>query len=501
MNLEKNKKQGLLQNWISVIGGIFSAICFSAIVVLLILDFRHEGGNPYLGVFTYMIAPMLLTVSLLLIPLGAWIERKRRQKRDYIRRFPIIDFNNPVHQRWAYIIWGMVTVFLLLTAVGSYRTYQFTESVTFCGLTCHVPMHPEYTAYQQSPHARVSCVQCHIGPGASYFVKSKLSGAYQVYSNAFNKSSRPIETPVKNLRPAQQICEQCHWPAKFFGAQQKVYTHYLSDEKNSPWQIQMLIKVGGGDPTLDATMGIHWHMNIKNSIDYIATDKQRQVIPWVRSTNPDGKVVEYMSTESPLTPEQVSKSEIRRMDCMDCHNRPSHIFHAPERSLDEGFVVGHFDPALPNLKQQAVSLLVKDYKTTEEAKKNILTGLSKYYQENYPQAFQQKSVSIRQATEELLKIYETNFFPEMKTDWRTHPDNIGHLNSDGCFRCHDGLHKSREGKVLSNDCNICHTFLGQGSPEEIRNTPATTQPFRHPVDVGADVTEGKCTICHTGGGQ
>jgi hypothetical protein len=501
MNFDKNKKPGLLQNWMSVFGGIFSAIWFSAVVVLLILDLRAKGGNPYLGVFTYMIAPVFLVGSLLMIPLGAWLERKKRQKHDYIRRFPIIDFNNPRHQKWAYIIWGVSTAFLLLTAVGSYRAYEFTESVTFCGLACHEPMHPEYTAYQQSPHARVACVNCHIGPGVDWFVRSKLSGSYQVYSATFNKYPRPIETPIKNLRPAQEICEQCHWPAKFFGAQQKVFTHYLSDEKNSPWQTQMLIKVGGGDPSLGSTMGIHWHMNIKNKIDYIATDKQRQSIPWVRSTDPDGKVVEYMSTEEPLTPAQVNKSEVRRMDCMDCHNRPSHVFHAPEKSVDEGFMTGHLDTSLPNLKQQAVALLVKSYKTTDEAKNSILAGLSKYYQDNYPEVFQQKSVSIRQATEELIKIYQTNFFPEMKTDWRTHPDNIGHLNSDGCFRCHDGLHKSREGKVLSNDCTICHTFLGQGPPEEINKIPAAAQPFKHPVDVGADVTEGKCTICHTGGGQ
>ena len=501
MNLDKNKKQGLLQNWLSILGGISSVIWFSAIIILFLLDFlRGHGDNPYLGIITYMILPVFLILSLLLIPLGAWWERKKRFKKEYIRRFPVIDFNNPVHQRWAYIIWGVLTMFLILTAIGSYKAYEFTESVTFCGVACHEPMRPEHVAYQQSQHARVACVHCHIGPGVDWFVRSKLSGSYQLYSVAFNKFSRPIETPVKNLRPAQETCEQCHWPAKFFGAQQKVYTHYLTDEKNSPWQIQMLIKVGGGNPALGATMGIHWHMNIKNAIEYIASDEKREKIPWFRSTDPSGKVTEYMSMENPLTPEQVAKGEIRKMDCVDCHNRPSHIFHPPDRSLDEAFITGRLDSSLPYLKKQAIDLLIKDYKTEQEAEQSIRSGLLQYYKENYLEVFEEKSVSIRQATEEILKIYKTNFFPDMKTDWRTHPDHVGHIVSDGCFRCHDGQHKSGEGKVLTRDCNICHTFLGQGPPEAVSKTPAMAQPFQHPVDVGVDVTEDKCTICHTGAG-
>ena len=493
-----NKKLSLLQNWISVIGGILSVFWFSIAVVLLILDIKAKEVNPYLGVVTYLIIPILLFSSLLLIPLGAWLERKKRRESDYVQRFPTIDFNNPVHQQRAYAIIGVVTALLLFSVIGGYRAYEFTESVRFCGMTCHSVMKPEYITYQHSPHARVACVHCHIGPGVGWFVRSKLSGSYQVYSVLFKKYHRPIETPVKNLRPAQETCEQCHWPAKFFGAKQKVYMHYLSDEKNSPWQIQMLIKVGGGDTNVGSTMGIHWHMDIKNSIEYIASDEKREVIPWVRSTDPQGHVTEYMTTDKPLTPEELVKAQIRRLDCIDCHNRPSHIFHDPNNSVDQAFAVGRLDLSLPYLKQKAVELLTGKYPNEGEAEKVIGKGLIAYYRDKYPDVFEQKSVAIREATEEISRIYKTNFFPEMKTDWLTHPDHLGHMTSDGCFRCHDGMHKSRDGKVITNDCNTCHTFLAQGSPDEVAKMPLSAQPFRHPVDVGMDVTEEKCTVCHTG---
>jgi nitrate/TMAO reductase-like tetraheme cytochrome c subunit len=397
-------------------------------------------------------------------------------------------------------VFTLIMTIVVLLSITGYRTYHFTDSKEFCGVVCHQVMKPEFTAYQHSPHARVSCTQCHIGPGAKWFVRSKLSGAYQVYATMAKKYPSPIPTPVKNLRPAQETCEQCHWPQKFFGAKQKTFNHYLADEQNSPWQIQMLTKIGGGDPYTGSPTGIHWHMNIKNDIEYIATDEQRQIIPWVRATDPGGNITEYLSAETPLTPEQMSKSEIRRMDCMDCHNRPSHIFHPPDRAVEEAFFTGRLDSALPYLKREAIRLLVAEYTSERDALDVILRGLDEFYKKEYPQIHQEKALSIQQATTELQEIYKRNFFPEMKADWRAYPNHVGHLNSQGCFRCHDGLHQSREGKTIPKDCNACHTILAQGPPEEIAGAKLESQSFRHPVDVGADVTEYKCSDCHTGTG-
>jgi len=490
----------LIHNFISFIGVFLAVSGFAVTATLITVDVFSRTTNPYLGIVIYFISPSILVTGLLLIPFGMWRERRRRRKDPAFRipRFPHLDLNLRTHQiGFLIFVFGTVAILILLSMV-SYRGYQFTDSVTFCGKTCHTVMKPEYTAYLHSPHARVACASCHVGPGASWFVRSKLSGTYQIYSVAFKKYSRPIQSPVKDLRPAQETCEQCHWPAKFFGAQQKNFAHTLTDEQNSPWQIQMLIKVGGGDPSVGSAMGIHWHMNIKNEIEYVATDEKRQVIPWVRATDPEGHVTEYMSTENPLTPEQMAKTQTRRMDCVDCHNRPSHIFNAPNHALDQAFFTGRLDRSLPYLKREAILLLTRPYATEEEAEKAILSGLSQFYQKNYPELSRQKGVSIQQVTHELLQIYKANFFPYMRVDWRTHPTHLGHLNSDGCFRCHDGLHKSRDGKAITKDCNACHTILGQGTPQDVAQTPPSAQPFRHPVDLGMDVTQEKCSLCHTG---
>src|SRR5262249_20574069 len=260
---------------------------------------------------------------------------------------------------------------------------EYTESVEFCGRLCHTVMNPEYTAYQQSPHARVACVDCHVGAGAGWYVRSKLSGAYQLYSVTFHKYPKPIPTPVENLRPAQETCETCHWPKKFWGAQLKVFTHYGSDEKNTPRQIRMLIKTGGGDPANGQPSGIHWHMNIGNEITYVSTDRQRQVIPWVQAKDKNtGRVTVYSVKDANQS--EIAKGIKRRMDCVDCHNRPTHIYVPPDRSVDNSLSSGRIDSSLPSIKQQAVAVLTTTYDSTEQAKKSIGAELQKFYQEKFP---------------------------------------------------------------------------------------------------------------------
>jgi hypothetical protein len=331
-----------------------------------------------------------------------------------------------------------------------------------------------------------------------WFVRSKITGSYQVYSVTFKKYHRPIETPIHNLRPAQDTCEQCHWPAKFFGAQQKTFKHYMADENNPAWNIQMLIKIGGGNPELGEASGIHWHMNIKNKVEYIATDEKRDVIPWIRSTDPNGHVTEFVSTENPLAPEEMSKYPMRRMDCVDCHNRPTHIFLPPTQAVDKAINSGMLDPTLPNLKKESMQLLSNSYQTEKEALEAIEKEFPNYYKKEYPKMYNEKSAAVLQATKALQIIFSRTVFPEMKTDWSAHPNNIGHLMSDGCFRCHDGLHKSQSGKIITNDCNTCHTILAQGPPEQVAKAPLHAQSFIHPKDVGVDVTTMKCSTCHTG---
>ncbi|MBI2175030.1 MAG: NapC/NirT family cytochrome c [Candidatus Omnitrophica bacterium] len=288
------KPPSLLRNPISLLGIVVASTSTAFGLPMMFIDMFSRRTHPYLGVLVYLVLPFVATGGVALVALGAFWERRRRKRRPglAIPPLPRIDLNQPAHQIVIVTVLTVVMTIVVLLSITGYRAYHFTESVQFCGIVCHQVMKPEHTAYQHSPHARVACVQCHVGPGADWFVRSKLSGLYQVYATVANKYPRPIPTPVKNLRPAQETCEQCHWPAKFFGAQQKTFRHYLTDETNSPWQIEMLLKIGGGDPKVGAATGIHWHMNIKNDIFYIASDEKREVIPWVRVIGPKGEVPE-----------------------------------------------------------------------------------------------------------------------------------------------------------------------------------------------------------------
>jgi nitrate/TMAO reductase-like tetraheme cytochrome c subunit len=488
----------LYKNPISLAGIALAVVAFANILFLFFLDSFSHVSSPYVGILAYMVAPAFMILGLLAIPVGMVIERRRRFREGDAAKYGKLDLNNPAQRSAVAFVLSFVVIFALMSAVGSYKAYEFTDSTKFCGQLCHGPMHPEFTAYQQSPHARVACVDCHVGSGAGWYVKSKLSGIRQVYYTALGTYPRPIPTPVHNLRPAADTCEQCHWPKKFWGAQLKVFSHFGTDEQNTPRVLRLLIKTGGGDPTLgQGTGGIHWHMNIANHMTYISTDEQRQVIPWVQMEDSKGNVVEFASKDGALTQDQIDKSTKRKMDCIDCHNRPTHIYTPPDISVDRAMVAGTINQSLPFIKAQGVDALVADYKTQNEASKAIADKINKFYQDKYPQIASAKADTVSGAVTELQRIYSTTIFPTMKVNWKTHPNNIGHMYYAGCFRCHDGNHVSKDGRVISKDCNACHTLLDQ---EEGASHLAQmqAQQFKHPVDIG-DLTAVNCADCHTGG--
>lgn len=490
-------RPSVFRNWISLGGAVVAAAAFFAVVCLFALDYFRTFSNPYVGILTYVVAPAFLVLGLVLIVAGALRERHQRRRPGERARLPHLDFNDPRQRRMFGMMAGASFVFLLLTAIGTYRTYQFTESVMFCGETCHTIMTPEYTAYQQSPHAQVACVECHIGPGAGWYVKSKLSGAYQVYAAIANKYPRPIPAPIHNLRPIRQTCEQCHWPRKFFGEVERDFDHYLPDKKNSPWNIRMLVKIGGGDPEFGNVGGIHWHMIIDNKVEFIATDEEQQTIPWVRVTDRDGNSTVYQSSDHKLTPEQVQNNTPHVMDCVDCHNRPTHIYRSPVDAVDLAMSTGRIDPSIPAIKEQAVRALTKDYKTTGDATRRIDTALHGYYRENDSTWAAANAPQIDGAVRTTQWIYTHNFFPEMHVKWSVYPDNIGHWDFPGCFRCHDGSHISKDGKTIPNDCTTCHTIVSQGPPGKMESS-LDGLPFKHPVDISGMWKDMKCSDCHDG---
>jgi hypothetical protein len=495
-------RRSFRHNWISYVGAVTAILAFAAFVFLLI--FHALGGAvhaPYAGLVIFILIPAFLIFGLLLIPVGMLFEwwRWKRHKAPSIPEYPELDLNNPRHRR-AVLIFGTVSLVLVFLSVyGSYQALQYTESVAFCGTLCHRVMQPEYVSHKYSAHARVRCVDCHVGPGAGAFFRSKMQGVVQVYDVATHSYPRPIPFPIINLRPARAICEQCHWPEKFFGAQEIKTVHFLPDKQNTRWVISLLLKVGGGGPWNPGARGIHWHVGRYTRIEFIATEEQLQTIPWVRYVDlRTGKATVYTASGAPPA-DQIPASKIHTMDCMDCHDRPTHIFRSPSDLVNRAMAAGYIDPALPGVKNVGATLLAENYGSTQVALKAIAHGMNSYYTKNYPEVARERSAQLSAAVSWLQAAYRENFFPYMKVRWDTYADNIGHLNSLGCYRCHDGLHKSPDGHVIGKNCTKCHTIIQQGTPGKMSfSTEPEGLAFQHPESIGGLWQTMNCSDCHTG---
>lgn len=491
------KTPSLLRNYLSFAGFAIVAASLTSIVLLILMEITGGTENPYTDLITFIFIPSILVSGLFVVLVGALLERRRRRKmpEGEIAKYPILDLNDPRRRRSLLVFLVLAFVFLFMSAFGSYRAYEYTESVTFCGQACHAVMKPEFIAYNASPHARVRCVECHVGGGAEWYVRSKFSGMRQLYGVITGHYNRPIQTPVHNMRSANETCQKCHWSEKFHGDQLKVFNHYGYDENNSLNQTRMLIKVGGGSAEGGQVGGIHWHMNVANEITYISTNDKRENIPWVRMKGADGKTVDFMAKDASLSPTQIEQASKRKMDCIDCHNRPTHIYLSPNQAVDDSLTANRLDITLPFIKMKAVEVLSKPYETNDQAVNTIASDLNSYYQENHPQVYTSRSDAVNAAVAEVQRIYQTYFFPEMKTNWSTHANNIGHYNAQGCFRCHDGQHFSNEGKVIRNECSICHTTIDQSFGG--KTIAAKDGAFQHPVNLG-DKNTWQCAACHKG---
>ncbi len=487
----RGSRPSLLRNWLSLTGVVIVIGSIFSFLLLFLVDILARSSNPYIGILTWFVAPLFLTLGLIMAGIGALRERRKLGQAAGLIPKMVVDLSRPRDRKIMGIFLGCSVLFLLFTAVASYHSYHFTESVQFCGQACHTVMKPELVTYQHGPHARVACVDCHIGPGATWFVKSKLSGTYQLYAVAFDKYPRPVPGTIKNLRPAQETCEQCHWPNKFVGNLERDYTYFLTDPTNTQFSVRMLMKVGGGDPTHGPQTGIHWHMNVRNKVQYLATDQKRQTIPWVRMIDNQGVVTEFRKAGFTNA---VPESAIRTMDCMDCHNRPAHMYSTPDKAVNLAMTLGNIDRTMPSVKSNAVYALTRAYTNETQALQGIATYLAQWYADHSKSC---PPAKIQQAIASTQKIYQDNFFPEMKADWQVYPDNIGHKDWPGCFRCHDGQHKTADGKrtIKANDCNACHTILAQGSGAELKMLTPDGQKFKHP----GDEVDGGCNDCHTGG--
>lgn len=477
----------LFRNWLSLAGAIVASGGLFSFLLLLAIDLLAEHGNPYMGILAYVVAPGVVVLGVVLAGMGYWIQRRQEQKTtpEAPSLALVIDLSRSRDRKILGVFAACATVFLFVSAVGSYKTYNYTESVHFCGEACHLPMGPELTTSRHSTHARVDCVACHVGGGAKAYFKTKISGMRQLYHVVRNDFERPIRMEHSKLRPARETCEQCHWPQKFTGGFERINRHFLADEKNTPFTLRLLLNVGGGDPSSGPPGGIHWHMNLANKIEYIATDEQRRNIPWVRHTDENGVVTEYRMPDFKGDPAQFT---IHTMDCMDCHNRPAHKFRSPNDAVDAALASGRIDRKIPWVKAKAVAALSQPYASTQEAIDKINVMLRGDYQ-------YQPGVSALIA--EVQSIYRNNFFPEMKADWRAYPDHLSHKEWDGCFRCHDGNHKTFDNKtpIRADNCKFCHAIIAQGNDEQIKKLNADGFNFIH---IDSEYSDFSCTTCHTG---
>jgi len=453
----KNYLSVITRSTLSIAGTAIAVIGAALFITLFVIQNIGFRGGPYLGIITYLLIPAVVVVGLVLVPVGIWRQTKREKSAvahgEPVPGLPVIDFNS-ARTRKALATFGFLAlVGAVVLAVGTYKGVEYMESVEFCGTTCHTVMQPEHTAYQRSPHSRVACADCHIGAGADWFVKSKLSGSWQLIAVTFNLYPTPIPTPVHNLRPARDTCEECHWPTKFAGDRLRVRVHYAEDEKNTELHNVLLVKVGGEHGRRSS--GIHWHVNPGVTIRYL-TDEKRQTIWDVEMTAQDGtKKLFKPKDPAPAT------AQWRTMDCIDCHNRPTHIFRMPADEVDGALDHARIDKTLPFIKREGLRAVQVEYPSHEAARAGIAKDIADFYAKNYPDIAAQKKDAVAAAGKALGDVYAWNVFPAMKVTWGTYPNHLGHKESPGCFRCHDKKHKTDEGDKISKDCDTCHTILAE----------------------------------------
>jgi hypothetical protein len=493
----------IFSNPVSLIGLIIAVFNLGFIVFLSIVEAFSKRAHPYADLVIWLILPALVFLGVVLVFVGVRRQKRReREGRAAGYRALILDFNDPVQRRTAIVVLAGFLLLSLLYAFAGYKTYEFTESKTFCGMMCHRVMGPEMRSHAFSVHAEIACVDCHVGPGAKYFLLYKLRGTKELLDLILDRYPRPIPTPVKDLRPSEAVCEHCHGPKYQINQRLESRTYFLSDKQNTRKTINLLLRMGKAELTTEKPPKMHWHSSTTQEILF-ASDKKRNVIPWIRVKRLDGKERIYRLTGAEMTDADAAKAGTRQMDCVDCHNRPGHPYNPPEAILDALLALKLVDPELPEIKRVAVKALDEEYPSRQEAELKIATSVRDFYQKTYPELSSSRAAAIAAAIDALQHAYGRNYDPVMKVSWKYFPNNQGHRFYPGCFRCHDGKHRTDDGIVLSRDCSLCHLLIerqgeaGSGKPEQavfrVMKNP-------HPVDIGDSWKVMLCHECH-GPGQ
>jgi nitrate/TMAO reductase-like tetraheme cytochrome c subunit len=450
------------QHWVTLVGVALVTTAGISWLFVLPQQIRGHVSNPYIGIILFLILPIVFFAGLALIPVGIYLSRSRIRKG---LSSPTFD-RKAALQRLAWFV-GIVTVAnVIIGTQVTYRAVEHMETPQFCGATCHT-MNPELAAYKNSPHSRVECVECHVAPGASGWVSSKMNGARQSVETVLNDYPRPIPSALESNRlvPARETCENCHWPQKFAGVSLRVINKYGDDEANTRTQTVLMMMVGG--TRLAGIHGAHFGPGVH--IRFAAADPKRQTIPWVEYRNSQTGENRTFAT-SDASPDSVKGMPKFDMECVDCHNRPTHTFDLPEKAMDKALALGEIPVTLPFVKKKAVELLKADYSSNKDASDKISAAFINFYQQTYPNIYANRGEDIRNASQAVVAIYNRNVFPDLKVTWGTYPNNLGHMDFPGCFRCHDGGHTTSDDKTITQDCNTCHEPLAmdEASPEILK---------------------------------
>jgi len=463
--------KGIRDSRLALLGTILSAGLFPILVLYTALDGLGYVHHPKISFVVYAVVTWAFVFGHILVFLGLFVFKGRRDSslfdadefRDHFKapsRFGSV--------RKLILFVTAITIFNVgVIAAAAYNGFHYSESVAFCAELCHDVMAPERTAYSNSPHSRVECVECHIGEGATWFVRSKLSGMNQLVAVALDTYRRPIATPIHGLRPAPETCEQCHRPELFHGDRLRIKDKFLEDEHNTHVRTVLLMKVGSADSAGENAYGAHWHVSPANEIVYDYADRQRTQITAVTVGQSDGSALVYSGASSSSIEPESDTSESRLMDCLDCHNRPTHVYLTAEEALDEKLLSGEIPKELPYIKANAMDVLLRDYASHEEASDRIAEELRRWYSENAPEFHVAEPGILEEAIRGVTAAYTENVFPEMKVAFGTYGRLLGHATGGGCFRCHDGLHESSTGGVISQDCELCHSILVEEQPVDL----------------------------------
>jgi nitrate/TMAO reductase-like tetraheme cytochrome c subunit len=442
-----------LRHPVTLAGVVIATVSAVAFLTLVAGDMLGMFTNPYAGLVIFVAVPALFAFGLVLIPLGVWLHRRRlRRNPSASVDWPVVDLRVRRVRVIVIVATALTIVNATLILLAAQGSLHYMETPEFCGLTCHTPMHPQYTAWQNTTHSNVDCVQCHIGEGAKALVHYKLAGVRMLVHVLRGNYPRPVPASTAVLRPALETCGTCHSSTLGHGDRTRTVREYAEDETNTETATTLTLHVGGpGQPTASGR-AIHWHADPNLRIEYITTDADRQTIPFVRTINAKGETTEYVVEGT--TPETLAAGTTRTMDCIDCHNGAAHrISPSAEQAVNRAMAAGQISPALPFVRREAVRLLKSEYRDEPAARAAIESGFRAVYAASKAGVDQ---ALVSQAIAATQHLYRTNVFPAMKVTWGVYRDNIGHTTSDGCFRCHDGNHVTPTGKAISANCAYCH---------------------------------------------